>query len=485
MKAKQLVLSLIAGIVGGTGAFIGTQLLTEKPGQNDQGETKHELVDAYYTKHHATTNKTGIINSIANTDFTSAAEYSLASVVHITTQYNQPNYTVYDFIFGTNPSSYRPVTSTGSGVIISSDGYIVTNNHVIDKSENIQVVLNDKRSYPATLVGTDKATDIALLKIEEKNLPFIQYGDSDDIKIGEWVLAVGNPFNLTSTVTAGIVSAKARNINILSGQYGIESFIQTDAAVNPGNSGGALVNTNGELIGINTAIASRTGSYVGYSFAIPVNIVRKIVADIMEFGEVQRAYLGISMADIDAELAENENIDEIKGVYIAKIFDGSAADKAGLKNGDIILSIEENKVNSSSELMEQLSKYRPGDKLNLRVKRGKREKTYDIKLQNKYGNTEVVQAESIESLDASFESLSADEKRLYRLRNGVRVKKIQEGVFLKNNIREGFIITSVNRKPVNSGKDIEQIIKQSENHAVFIEGIYPNGNIAHYSFELD
>lgn len=486
MNAKQTILSLSTGIAGGLLAFLGLHFITtDSSDQKKESENQHALIEKYkHPEHYASQASLSMFGDNTPTDFNFAAESSIASVVHITTQYNQKNYTIYDFIFGTNPSGSRAVTSTGSGVIVSADGYIVTNNHVIDKSQSIQVVLNDKRSYTAQLIGTDEATDIALLKIDAEDLPYIDYGDSDNIKIGEWVLAVGNPFNLNSTVTAGIVSAKARNINILSGQYGIESFIQTDAAVNPGNSGGALVNTDGELIGINTAIASRTGSYVGYSFAIPVNIVRKIVADIMEFGEVQRAYLGISMADIDAELAKAENLSEIEGVYVARIMEGSAAEKSGMKNGDIILNIEGNSTNSTSELMEQLSKYRPGDELELSVRRNKQIKSIDVTLQNKFGNTDIVQATKIEELGASFQTLSPDELRIYRLRNGVRVDNVYPGTFMQNGIRKGFIITSINEKRIVSSEDINEVIENAKNDVIYIEGIYPNGTVARYALKL-
>jgi Do/DeqQ family serine protease len=486
MNAKQVLISVFFGIIGGVIAFFAVQTFSNNASETNNKSTEHALIEAYKSpEHYARQTALSGFGNDSYPTFNEAAESSLASVVHITTQYNQTNYSIYDFIFGTGPSSNRPVTSSGSGVIISPDGYIVTNNHVIEKSQRITVVLNDKRSYPAELVGTDESTDIALLKVDAENLPYMNYGDSDEIKIGEWVLAVGNPFNLNSTVTAGIVSAKARNINILSGQYGIESFIQTDAAVNPGNSGGALVNTDGQLIGINTAIASKTGSYVGYSFAIPVNIVRKIVADIMEFGEVQRAYLGISMADIDAELAKAADIKEIEGVYVASVMEDGAADKAGIKDGDIILGFDNTPINSTSELMEQLSKYRPGDKMKISIRRENKTKAFHVELQNKFGNTAIVQADKIEALGASFQSLSDEEKRMYRLRNGVRVEKIYPGVFMDNRVREGFIITSMNNQAVNSGNDIRKIVEASENKRFYIEGLYPNGHIAQYTFTIE
>ena len=301
------------------------------------------------------------------TDFTKAAELSVNAVVHVKTTYrnaprgNAP--TLLEFFFG-RPDRYYEVPeqqASGSGVIISQDGYIVTNNHVIDRARQIQVVLNDKREYTATLVGTDPTTDIALLKIEETDLPIIQMGNSDELRVGEWVLAVGNPFNLTSTVTAGIVSAKARNINILNAAMKIESFIQTDAAVNPGNSGGALVNTRGELVGINTAIASQTGSYAGYSFAVPTSIVEKVVSDIRQYGSVQRAILGVQMREITPELQKEENLTTLQGAYVAEVLEGGAAEKAGIRHGDVITKIDNTSIKSTTDLMEQIGRHRPGD----------------------------------------------------------------------------------------------------------------------------
>ena len=419
----------------------------------------------------------------SQTDLTYAAEIGLPTVVHVKTQYNQPNYTLYDFIFGTTPRSTHPVMTSGSGVIISSDGYIVTNNHVIEDAETIEIVLNNKKSYKAIMVGRDAATDIALLKIEEKNLPYIKYGNSNDIKIGEWVLAIGNPFNLTSTATAGIISAKARNINIMNDNMAIESFIQTDAAVNPGNSGGALINTKGELIGINTAIASRTGSFVGYSFAIPVNIVRKIVADIVEFGEVQRAYLGLELVDIDADIAKKLNIKNIEGIYVAKSWQNGAGDKAGIKEGDVILEIDSHTVNSNAELCEYVSQFRPGDKAEIKIKSNNTIKMVDIKFQNKYGDINYIKSKSIKLLGARFEKLSDYDKNKLKIKNGVVVTDIVAGKFAANGIQKGFIIVKVNNNFIDNVEDLEKAIKNSDG-ALFIEGLYPNGATAYYAFKI-
>lgn len=322
--------------------------------------------------------------SVAPVDFTTAAEQSVGAVVHVKTKYRRQQYVdpFYQFFFGRpqQQQSQPEALASGSGVILSSDGYIVTNNHVIQQADQIEVVLNDKRTFAATLVGSDPNTDIALLKVEASDLPTLPMGNSDELKVGEWVLAVGNPFNLTSTVTAGIVSAKARNINILNAEMKIESFIQTDAAVNPGNSGGALVNTKGELVGINTAIASQTGSYAGYAFAVPTSIVQKVVADLRQYGSVQRAMLGIRMMDINSEVQEYYHLEDLEGVYVAEVVSGSAADRAGMENGDVIVAVDGKKVNSSSELQECIGRKSPGDEATLTVKRNGTQKDLRCKL---------------------------------------------------------------------------------------------------------
>ncbi|MDR2835621.1 MAG: Do family serine endopeptidase [Bacteroidales bacterium] len=481
MKLKNLIITLLIGMISGVlGAFIYSKI------QSLSSNPKHELISDYLkNKENYSVHKVADSENQPNLlpDFTYSAEIGLPTVVHVKTAYNQPNYTLYDFMFGTSPRSSIPVMSSGSGVIISSDGYIVTNNHVIENAETIEVVLSDKRSYQAKLISRDPATDIALLKIDEKNLPCIKYGNSDDLKIGEWVLAIGNPFNLTSTATAGIVSAKARNININSENIAIESFIQTDAAVNPGNSGGALINTRGELVGINTAIASRNGSFVGYSFAIPVNIVRKIVADLVEFGEVQRGFLGVECADIDAELAKKFNINKIEGVYVSKVYESSTGQIAGLKEGDIILKINNFNINSNSEFLEHLSQFRPGDEINISIKRKDVEKNLKATMQNKYGQTSIVKTQSIELLGAKFESLNDYEKSKLKLRSGLIVKEINSGKIAAIGIKKDFIILKVNDTTIYSLDDLKKIIENT-NGTIFIEGMYPNGTTAYYSFRL-
>jgi Do/DeqQ family serine protease len=372
----------------------------------------------------------------------------------------------------------------GSGVIISDDGYIVTNNHVIDEMDEIEVVLNDRRSFPAEVIGTDPSTDLALLKVDVDGLPYLSYGDSDNLKLGEWVLAVGNPYNLTSKVTAGIVSAKARNINILREQFAIEAFIQTDAAVNPGNSGGALVNTAGELVGINTAIASRTGAYSGNSFAVPVSIVQKVIGDLMEFGVVQRALLGVTIQDVTQELANENNIRNTQGVYVNAVNDDGAAKDAGIKSGDIILSVNNMPVNSVSELQEQISRYRPNDEVKVVVKRDNKEKLFDVTLRNMNGNTEfITRTQVLSVLGASLESLSSSEKRDLGIENGVKIADLRSGKLMKAGVREGFIITKINNEPVDSAEEVNEIISNTEG-GVYVEGIYPDGLIAYYAFGM-
>lgn len=420
-------------------------------------------------------------------DFTAAVEQTIEAVVHVKTQtIREYSPSLYDFFFGDQDrnESYQ-IPGFGSGVIISSNGYIVTNNHVIRETDEVVVVLNDKREYNAAVIGTDPSTDIALLKVEAEDLRPLPFGDSDELRLGEWVLAIGNPYNLTSTVTAGIVSAKARSMGILRSQeYSIESFIQTDAAVNPGNSGGALINTRGELVGINTAIASRTGAFTGYSFAIPVSIVEKVIGDLIEYGEVQRAILGVEIATVTAELAEEMDINEIEGVYVANVREEGAAKDAGIREGDVIVSVDDTRVNSSAELQEAVSKYRPGQEVRVVVQRDGKAKQFDVVLRNLEGSTEIVKKNDVlEILGASFEELSDREKQSLGINNGLRVKSVKEGKFAKVGIREGFVLTSVNKKPVSSVNDIASILKESEG-GVIIEGVDRNGSKSYYAFGM-
>ncbi|HBS87415.1 MAG: hypothetical protein A2W91_13750 [Bacteroidetes bacterium GWF2_38_335] len=384
MTTKNLILTIVIAVITGVSSVAiysnyfdnNTQVILK---ENDGAPVKY----------------VNLPGGVSAPDFTIAAKTSVDAVVHVKTKFKGVVYEysnpITEFFYGRGDMYYQPpTTSTGSGVIISPDGYIVTNNHVIENADEIEVVLNNNKSFKATLTGSDPSTDIAVLKIDGSGYPFMVYGDSDALNIGEWVLAVGNPFNLTSTVTAGIVSAKARNINLSSKQFAIESFIQTDAVVNPGNSGGALVNSRGELIGINTAIASRTGSFMGYSFAIPVNIVKKVVDDIRDYGKVQRAYLGISIIDINSDIAKQLKIESVEGIYVTAVAEGGSAAMAGIKPGDIIIGFGDIKVNKVAELQEQASKYRPGDKVQITYERNGKVETEKMTMQNANGNTNLI-----------------------------------------------------------------------------------------------
>lgn len=418
-------------------------------------------------------------------DLTFAAQNSVHAVVHIATQsvrgggWSTGN-PFFDEFFGLRQQQPQIATGFGSGVILSADGYIVTNNHVIENSQNIKVILNNKQEYDAKLVGADPSTDLALLKIEATNLPYLTYGNSDELRLGEWVLAVGNPFNLTSTVTAGIVSARARNLRINADQYSIESFIQTDAAVNPGNSGGALVNQNGNLVGINTAIASRTGSFAGYSFAVPVSIVKKVVEDLKEFGMVQRALLGVSISDIDAKVASEKGLSSMEGVFVGGVADGGAAREAGIRDGDVILSIAGEPVNSSSELQERISRFRPGDDIDVVVKRKNERKHFKVTLRNRHGDTQIVRDDA-SVLGAAFEPVSNEEKRTLKIDNGIKVSKVDSGKLKEAGLSKGFIITHVNKKPIYEVNDLRREIGNAKG-GILIEGIYPNGELGYFVF---
>lgn len=377
-------------------------------------------------------------------------------------------------------------------MIVSSEGYIVTNNHVIEGASEIEVILNDNSKYTAKVIGADPSTDIAVLKIEAQNLSPISLGNSDNLQIGEWVLAVGNPFNLTSTVTAGIVSAKARNINILSERrtqdnVPIESFIQTDAAVNPGNSGGALVNTKGELVGINTAIASQTGSYSGYSFAIPVNLVQKVMRDLIDFGIVQRGFLGVQIADITQEVKEKNELPNTKGVFISKVVEDGGADKAGIKDGDVILKIGTKEVNSVAALQEEIGKRRPGDKVPLTIRNNKGDEVVkEILLRNSNGETALLDKETISkntALGATFVALTEKEKKELNITNGVKIKSINAGKLMSLGLEEGMMITKINDKPVISVEFLTAELNKS-NKGVLLEVVSKTGKRDYVGFGL-
>ena len=431
-------------------------------------------------------------------DFTKAAESTVNAVVSIRTVanvskqggYNDP---FLEFFFGPGfaPRESKPQGTLGSGVIISPDGYIVTNNHVVEGADQLEITLNDKRTFNGRIVGTDPTTDLALVKIEAEGLPIVHFGNSDDLRIGEWVLAVGNPFGLTSTVTAGIVSAKARRIsgNMAKSRLDIESFIQTDAAVNPGNSGGALVNTAGELVGINTAIFSQTGNYAGYSFAIPSSIVGKVIADLRQYGTVQRAVMGLSFQEIDSELAKAKKLDVLEGVYVASVSERSAAMEAGVKEGDVIVAINGVKIANGAALQEQMSRFTPGDKIKVTIVRDGQRRDVEMVLKNSQGSTEITKAVNFSTLGAGLSELSDKQKRELNVRNGVEVVALKDGKFKDAGIRDGFVILEINNTAVTSVKDIEQMFDRitrsnSSRKVMFITGIYPSGKLMYYAVDL-
>lgn len=437
----------------------------------------------------------------ASTDFTYAAAKTTPAVVHIqsTQQYkatsNQFNpFDLFgdDFFFGPRGGrggQARPQVATGSGVIISPDGYIVTNNHVVEDADDLEVTLYDKRTYKATVIGTDPSTDLALIKIDDTNLPSLTLANSDEAKVGEWVLAVGNPFNLESTVTAGIVSAKGRNLHILEDNTAIESFIQTDAAVNPGNSGGALVNTSGQLLGINTAIATPTGTYAGYSFAVPANIVSKVIDDLKNYGVAQRAFLGISINNVDGNVAKEKNLSVNQGVYVAGLMNDGPAIEAGIKEGDVIVRIENAEVKSVSELQEQIVQHRPGDRIAVTVNRNGSEKVVNVVLRNKNGSTELVsksteKAGTMAALGAEFENLTNRESEKLGIRGGVRVKSIGKGKLSQTDLREGFIITKVDDKPISSADQLVDALQAKKGSGALLAGIYPNAPNSIYYYGI-
>lgn len=450
-----------------------------------------------------------------DTDFTHAAESTINGVVSIKSYATPRGYRyggnqqmfsdpLFDFFFGNGNNRRRQQPQQqqepeqqqlglGSGVIISADGYIVTNNHVIDNAERLEVTLNDNRTFNAKVVGTDPATDLALIKIDAKDLPVIPIGDSDALKVGEWVLAVGNPFGFTSTVTTGIVSAKGRNISsITSGRgMGIESFIQTDAAVNPGNSGGALVNLNGELIGINTAIYSQTGNYAGYSFAIPTSIVTKIITDIKQYGTVQRAVLGIKFGELSPKLAKEKGITAVNdGLYVGSVEDRSAAMEAGLKEGDVIIKINGIATHNTAQLQEQINKYRPGDKITVTYIRDNKEHTANVTLRNSQGDTKITKAADVMNLGCAFKTVPAETLRQLEISNGLQVSGLKDGKFKDAGIKDGFIILDINNSRVSSPEDVENIynaiMKSSSEYdkVMFITGIYPTGKKVYYAVDL-
>ena len=421
-------------------------------------------------------------------DFTTAAEKSVHGVVHIRSEFTARTNAYDDFFswfYGNAPN--RSYSGFGSGVIISNDGYIVTNNHVVEDAGLINVTLNDNSEYEATLVGNDPTTDLALLKIDVENTPYITFGNSDDVKIGEWVLAVGNPFNLTSTVTAGIVSAKARNINILGTPGAIESFIQTDAAVNMGNSGGALVNMNGELVGVNAAIASNTGSYTGYSFAIPVNIVKKVVDDLLNFGLVQRAYLGVTIREVDSKLVKEKELDVMNGVFVESVTESGGAKESGIRAGDVIVSIDSHAIRTNAELLEVIGQHNPGHIVDVVVNRDGTEQNYQVELRNQQGSTSVEKKGEdffMSDLGATLEQVPDEDRKNLDLSGGLKVVDLQDGMLKKGGVQKGFIILKINGFKITSRQDVDYALRNNQSGVIRIEGVYPNGMKMNYGFIL-
>lgn len=423
-------------------------------------------------------------------DFTGVAQKSIGAVVHIiNTQGVSKSHVLKgqdedlfrQFFQQGDPRQQRPSIGSGSGVIINPDGYIVTNNHVVKDAEDLEVTLNDNKKYKAKLIGTDPQTDIAVIKIDEKNLPSLKFSNSDEVKIGQWVLAVGNPFNLTSTVTAGIVSAKGRNIDLLSNNSGIESFIQTDAAINPGNSGGALVDLNGNLIGINTAIASQTGSYNGYGFAVPANLAGRVAADLIQYGATQRGYLGVTVADIN-EVPKQKELRLSEGAFIASVKENSAAQKAGIKADDIVTAINDHKVASRADLMEIVGSHRIGDKLNIKVDRNGETKIFEVTLKNLDNSTALVPKDRSDNNTASIKDQELGAK-FNKVEDGVQITDLKEGVLNDRGIEEGFVITRIDRKPVTSPSEVVRKLKTNTDGA-WLEGYYPgNDQTVYYDIE--
>ena len=406
--------------------------------------------------------------------FVDASEKSTPSVVFIKNfaGTDQRRYSMFDYFFGTGPTQR---VSTGSGVIISADGYIITNNHVIDRAETIEVV-HQKRTYPAKLIGTDKNTDIAVLKIEANNLPAIKQGSSRALRIGEWVIAVGNPFNLTSTVTAGIVSAKERQINILGGEFPLESFIQTDAPINPGNSGGALVNINGELVGINTAILSRTGSYTGYGFAVPVDIAMKVSNDLILYGEVQKAIPGIDVVEITPELAEEMKLKTLDGVIVTHVIRNGASEKAGLQRNDVITKIEGINITGKGSFEELLSYYYPGDKIRVDYQRNSENRTAQLTLENLEGGTGVLKREFYSSnlLGARLEAVNTIEMDRLGIGHGIKITGMTRGYLRELGLNNGFVITFINGEPTKNPETAGKFL-ESYSGRLRLEGVTPSG----------
>jgi Do/DeqQ family serine protease len=497
---RKIGITFLTACVGGAVA-IGSYKLVENKYNN--GLTFEEQQKVHFTNSPVP----AIASSTGELDFTQAAAAVTPGVVHIKTTYSgkpksegqDPFGDMFEDFFGNRGRSQGPVMASGSGVIISDDGYIVTNNHVVENADKIDVILTDNRSLEAKVVGTDPNTDLALIKIEGKGYPIVKLGNSDDVHVGEWVLAVGYPFALNTTVTAGIVSGKGRSIGILGNnakpgpngepqpRTAIESFIQTDAAINRGNSGGALVNTKGELIGINAAIASQSGSYEGYGFAIPINLAKKVLDDFREFGTVKRGFIGVSFTELDAVQSKSLGVEAINGLYVNSVVEGGGAAGAGLKKGDVLTKVEGNNIYSSSDLQERVGRLRPGDKLKLSYLRDGKENTVSVVLKPesslKVANNN--KPEALKNLGAAFSPLSAEQKRKFNLTQGVVVTDVRPGGFFDQlELPRGTIIVSVNGQPVKNGQDVNDALSASRNNLASINAITPEGSKMKYQFQI-
>jgi Do/DeqQ family serine protease len=499
MQAKNMMLGLLtSAVLGGGVAVGGYKLLETEPGNVAQTTVASDPQVRY-----TSAMRSSAYAAPEGLNFVAAAAATTPAVVHVMTEYKaEPQRQsrmqmdpLFRQFFGDQfedqlRGQRQPQgggEGSGSGVIIAANGYIVTNNHVIDKASKITVVLDDKRKYDAELVGADPSTDLAVLKVKADNLPFIKYGNSDEVKVGQWVLAVGNPFNLNSTVTAGIVSAKGRSIGILARdqEMGIESFIQTDAVVNPGNSGGALVNTNGDLVGINSAISSHTGSFEGYAFAVPSSIVSKVVDDLLKYKVVQRALLGVRIQEVDARLASEKKLNTLNGVYVQGLTPGSSAAAAGLKTGDIITDINGINVNTSAQLQEQVSRFRPGDKIKVGYLRGDNKEMATATLFNASNTTAVVKdmpaTAAVSYEGAKFGPVSARLQNELGIEGGAQISGVRSSNFKETGMAEGFIITRIDKNPVRKPADVKNYLEQAkDNSGALVEGVYPDGRKAYY-----
>ncbi|WP_428330457.1 S1C family serine protease [Mucilaginibacter sp.] len=504
---KKFGLTLLTAFAGGAMALGTYKIIESKYADNMSFEDKQKV---YFTSNHLTPPVSNL-SSAGQVDFTEAAAAVTPAVVYIRTTYaaqadndqQSQMQKMFGDMFGQRMRPSGPQMASGSGVIISPDGYIVTNNHVVEKADKIEVVLNDHRPYKAKVIGTDPNTDLALIKIDGNNLPIVKLGNSDAVKVGEWVLAVGNPFKLTSTVTAGIVSAKGRGLGLIGSEdnqdqgnpfertqaqsqpklnRAIESFIQTDAAINPGNSGGALVNTNGELIGINSAIASHTGSYEGYGFAIPINLAKKVLDDIQKYGAVKRGFVGVSFRELNQDVADELHVDKTVGLYVNQVIPGSGAAQAGIQTGDIISKVEGNPVYESSDLQERVGRLGPGDKIHLTVLRGNDEKNFTVTL--KADAPSVAKAtvsksaeELFNKIGASFMPVNAAQKAKFNVVHGVVVTQVREGGFFDyTEVPVGSVITDINKQPIANIADMDKALGNLRNGVIVITGFYPDGS---------